>query len=60
MKKIFEIVVLIGIVIVLLSGLKALDNYEKNRAIERCGGVDNIVEKYTNQGDIYYQCKIEK
>lgn len=40
--------------------LAMLNNSEKKNAIERCGGEDNIVERYTKEGDIYYQCKVEK
>lgn len=40
--------------------LNLQDKHEEQRAIERCGGKDNIVERYTNQGDIYYTCKVEK
>lgn len=40
--------------------LNLQDQYEEKRAIERCDGKDNIVERYTNQGDKYYTCKVEK
>lgn len=51
---------IVGVLVLCFYGLNALDRHERNRAIERCGGVDNIVERYTNQGDTYYQCKVEK
>lgn len=31
--------------------------HDKENAIKRCGGEQNIVEKRTNQGDIYFNCK---
>lgn len=40
--------------------LNLQDQYEEKRAIKRCDGKDNIVERYTNQGDKYYTCKVEK
>lgn len=39
----------------LLFGIQ--NNYMKNKAISKCGGKNNIIEKYTNEGDIYYICK---
>ena len=53
---------LIAITIVILSMYVsfALDNYEKEKANIRCGGADNVVIRYTIQGDKYYQCKVEK
>ena len=35
-------------------------NYEKNRAIARCGSENNIVEHFTKEGDSYWTCKVEK
>lgn len=49
----------VGGLVLCIYGLNALDRHEYNRAVERCGA-DNIVERYTNQGDIYYTCKVEK
>ena len=43
-----------------IYGLVGLDNYEKEKANTRCGSADNVVVRYTNQGDKYYQCKVEK
>ena len=51
----FITVCIIGIMLCFL-GLKALDTYEKNRALERCYPNDIIV-KYTNQNEKYYNCK---
>lgn len=50
---------MIGGLVLCVYGLNALDKHEYNRAIEKCDA-SNIVERYTNQGDIYYQCKVEK
>lgn len=61
MKK--EKLFYIGLVLISalsIYGLVALDNYEKEKANTRCGGADNVVVRYTNQGDKYYQCKVEK
>ena len=35
----------------------SLYEHDKEKAIKRCGGENNIVEKVTNQGDIYFNCK---
>jgi hypothetical protein len=51
----FIIICIIGITICCL-GLKALDTYERNRALDRCFPYD-IAVRYTNQGDKYYTCK---
>lgn len=62
MEKIKEMLVIVGMIVVIIlsfKGLEAMDNQAKNKAIEKCGK-DNVVVKYTNQGDRYYQCKVEK
>lgn len=51
-------VYVIGIAICFL-GLKALDTHEKERALDRCYP-NEIVQKYTAQGDKYYSCKVDK
>lgn len=64
MKKVFtnviELVLIVGVIVILFNGLSALDRHERNRAIERCGGESNLIEKYTSTGETYYQCKVEK
>jgi hypothetical protein len=40
--------------------LQLQDQYEYNKAIERCGSVENLNTHYTQQGDKYYTCKVEK
>lgn len=40
--------------------LQLQDQHEYNKAIERCGSVENLNTHYTQQGDIYYSCKVEK
>lgn len=54
----FIAICVVGIALCML-GLKALDTHEKNRALDRCYP-NEIVEHYTNQGDSYYTCKVEK
>lgn len=59
-KMIVISIVALGAILILGLLLQEQDNRERNRAIERCGGENNIVKKYTNQGDVYFQCKSEK
>lgn len=59
MKEMLIIVVGLVVIAMLGKGLQAMDEQAKNNAIERCGK-DNVVVRYTNQGDRYYQCKVEK
>lgn len=40
--------------------LQLQDQHEYNKAIERCGNVENLSTHYTQQGDKYYTCKVEK
>ena len=40
--------------------LQLQDQNEYNKAIERCGSVENLNTHYTQQGDKYYTCKVEK
>ena len=40
--------------------LQLQDQHEYNKAIERCGNVENLNIHYTQQGDKYYTCKVEK
>ena len=40
--------------------LELQDQHERERAITRCGGANNIVEHYTKEGDLYFSCKVEK
>lgn len=60
MKKILFIAIAMSSLFGCFKMLQHEDNIELNRAIERCNGKDNIVEHYTNLGDIYYSCKIAK
>ena len=57
MKKfiIGMLIIVLGIVL-----LNIQDNHIKKNAISRCGNEDNIVEHYTEQGDKYFSCKVEK
>lgn len=58
-KSLLFIICLIVIVII-GKAFALVDQHEYNRAVERCGNENNIVEKYTNQGDKYYTCKVDK
>lgn len=60
MKKLFKGVLLVGALFGCIMLLQKQDQVEKNNAIERCGGLENVVEKYTSQGDVYFTCKVEK
>lgn len=62
MKKenILLTIICVGVLALCIWGLKALDQDTKNRAIERCGSENNLVERYTKEGDLYYTCKVEK
>lgn len=53
---------ILGVIAIVLCGvlLNAQDKHEYNKAIERCDGANNIIEHYTQQGDRYFSCKIEK
>lgn len=53
-------IVSVVIIALCVMGLQAQDNQVRKNAIERCSGENNIVERYTNQGDRYYTCKVEK
>ena len=59
-KKVAGVLLVVAIFWGLFSLLKLQDDYERGRAIERCGGEDNIVERYTKEGDLYFTCKVEK
>lgn len=59
-KKVAGVLVVIMIFYGLFSLLRLQDEHERNRAIERCGGENNIVEHYTKEGDLYFSCKVEK
>lgn len=54
--------VMLGIVIVfsLVKVLSFIDTNEYNKAIERCESKDNVIINYTNNGDKYYTCRVEK
>lgn len=58
-----ETLLFIACGIALFSCFKLLqlqDQHEYNKAIERCGSVENLNAHYTQQGDKYYTCKVEK
>lgn len=55
MKKL--LMVLVGIVAIMgcVKLLSLHNDYEYNRATEKCGG--EVVTNYDNAGEIYYTCK---
>lgn len=60
--KLWVQIVLMSIVTLIVFGgmlslFHAMYVTDKENAIKRCGGESNIVEKRTNQGDIYFNCK---
>ena len=58
-ENFYQVLCIVGIVICILI-LNKMDNTEYKKAINRCNGKDNVVINYTNQGDTYYTCKVEK
>lgn len=54
-----KMLIIVGIVIVVFA-LVGIDNNEYKKAVKRCGNENNIQINYTNQGDKYYTCKVEK
>lgn len=57
LKNISEGLVIVVVVAIFITLLNVLDKSEERKAIARCNGKENIVTKYTNQGDKYYVCK---
>jgi len=58
-ERFYQVLCIIGIVICILTLNKMSDN-EYKKAINRCNGKDNVITSYTNQGDKYYSCKVDK
>lgn len=57
LKNISEGLVIVVVVAIFIALLNVLDRSEEKKAIARCNGKENIVTKYTSQGDKYYVCK---
>jgi len=60
MKKLGLAIILI---LVFIGGFKVLaiqEEHERQNAIARCGGESNVITNYTNQGDKYFSCKVDK
>jgi len=57
MKKIMLVIISL---IAIISLLNLVEKIEYNNAIKRCGNEKNIITKYTQQGDKYYSCKVER
>lgn len=61
MKEKISYLTLFVIVLVIINIiLTKMDTNNYNNAIERCGSEDNVITNYTNQGDKYYSCKVDK
>lgn len=59
-EKITMAILLIVGIITIFTLLNKMEEKNYNDAIERCGSKDNLVINYTNQGDKYYSCKVER
>lgn len=63
MKLRFEVkmfllfVAMISLLIVLGKSISAMEQKAYNDAVVRCKGEQNVVQKYTSQGDKYWVCK---
>ena len=57
MKKIMLVIISL---IAIISLLNLIEKTEYNNAIKKCGSEKNIITKYTQQGDKYYSCKVER
>lgn len=60
LKTVALLAVAVLIMYLLLLGLRKQDERNYRHAIERCGSVENLVKHQTNEGDIYWSCKVEK
>ena len=58
-ERFYQVLCIIGIVICILA-LNKMDDNEYKKAIDRCNGKDNVITNYTNQGDKYFTCKVDK
>lgn len=57
MKRFTSIFLLIIVLIGAVKVLNTLDEKEYQKAVSKCGNKENVITKYTNQGDKYYICK---
>ena len=60
MKSILKGVFLIILIISCFQLLRGIENNNYKKAIEKCNGKENVITKYTNSGDRYFICKVEK
>lgn len=62
MKLRFEVkmfllfVAMISLLVVLGKSISAMEQKAYNDAVVRCKGEQNVVQKYTSQGDKYWVC----
>ena len=59
-KSIAMFVAVLLVLYLLGLGLRKQDERNYKHAIERCGGVENLVENNTKEGDTYWTCKVNK
>lgn len=63
MKELLAKVLLVGVCVLGMWGciklLQLQDQKNYEYAIERCGSVENLVEYHTQEGDTFYNCKVE-
>lgn len=59
-KVVLFVLVMIGIVIALGKSINSMEQKAYTDAVARCNGEQNVVQKYTSQGDKYWVCAIEK
>ena len=57
MKCVARVIIYILLIIIPFLVLAMIDKVEKDRAIEICGGRENLITKVTELGDNYYECK---
>lgn len=57
LRKEWWIVLFILVIVLLYFISSMMDKSDYDAAVERCGGSQNVVTKYTSTGDKYYTCK---
>ena len=55
-KMLLFIIAMIIIVVLLGKSISAMEQKAYNDAVVRCKGEQNVVQKYTSQGDKYWVC----
>lgn len=57
MKRFASTILLIIVLVGAVKVLNTLNEKEYQKAVSKCGSKENVITKYTNQGDKYYICK---